>query len=246
MNLETLQLVDTTTRLLPIQGAYNVRDLGGYKTKDGRQVKWGKVIRSGDLNHLTDSDLLYFSRIPLKSYIDFRDSAEIAAAPDKYPPTVTHLYKLPILAGDLSSISKLTPESALSMLGEMNKEFVKEWQPVYADFFKILMEEDNSPLLFHCSAGKDRTGYAAALFLSSLGVDRETIIQDYMLSAEYLKDKYAREIKAYPVLAPLMTVKREYIEAAFNLIDQEYGGMENYLTNYLYVDLEKMKNLYLE
>ncbi len=121
---------------------------------------------------------------------------------------------------------------------------MRHCQPQYTEFFKILQGGNNAPLLSHCSAGKDRAGFAAALFLSSLGVDRETVIGDYMLSAQYLKGKYDKEIQAHPELEPLLTVKREYIEAALNTIDKEYGGMENYLTNNLGVDLGKMRELY--
>jgi protein-tyrosine phosphatase len=108
------------------------------------------------------------------------------------------------------------------------------------------MNENNTPLLFHCSAGKDRTGFASALFLASLGVDKETIIQDYLLSKKQVEEKYAGFVAENPVLEPLMTVKREYIEAALDLIDKEYGGMENYLTHYLQVDTLKMRKIYTE
>ncbi len=233
-------------RHLPLEGAYNVRDLGGYKTKEGKIVKWGRVFRSGDLNHLTENDLKYLSEIPLKTYIDFRDSSEIEMAPDEKPETLIHAYNLPITAGNLIDISKITAETIPTLLVDVNKSFVKDWQNPYTGFFKILMDEKKAPLLFHCSAGKDRTGYAAALFLASLGVDRKTIVDDYMLSAVYMKDKYAQIIKAYPIYEPLLTVKKEYIEGALGMIDEDFGGIETYLTKYLHVDLNKMKQLYLE
>lgn len=233
-------------RILPIQGAYNVRDLGGYPTAENKHVKWHTIFRSGDLNKLTDEDLSYFAEIPIKSYIDFRDSSEIAKAPDRKPASLLHDYLLPIEAGNIYDISKISAEQAFTLLIDVNKIFVRDNQDVYREFFKILMDENNTPLLFHCSAGKDRTGFGAALFLSSLGVNREIIIQDYLLSNECLGDKYAAEIKAYPALEPLLIVKKEYIQAAFDVIDKEYGGMENYLTKNLNVDLEKMKKLYTE
>jgi protein-tyrosine phosphatase len=229
-----------------MEGAFNVRDLGGYDAADHKTVKWGKVFRSGDLNQLTDEDLETLASIPLKTYIDFRDSAEIAAAPDKRPSSLVHEYLLPIETGSIIDMMKITAENASGLLVEGNKSFVRNNQDVYREFFRIMMDDDNAPLLFHCSAGKDRTGYGAALFLASLGVDRETIIQDYLLSAQYVKEKYAKEVEKYPVMEPLMTVKREYIEAAFEVIDKEYGGMENYLTKNLDVDLGKMKELYTE
>lgn len=233
-------------RVLPMQGAYNVRDLGGYPAADNKHVKWHKVFRSGDLNKLTESDLVYFSEIPIKSYIDFRDSAEIAAAPDRKPTSLVHEYLLPIETGSIIDMAQITKENAPGLMVEGNKIFARDNQAVYREFFQILMNDDTTPLLFHCSAGKDRTGFGAALFLSSLGVDRDTIIKDYMLSNECLADKYADMIKAKPELAPLMSVKKEYIQAAFDVIDNEFGGIDNYLTKNLNVDLEKMKRLYTE
>jgi protein-tyrosine phosphatase len=123
---------------------------------------------------------------------------------------------------------------------------VNDFQSEYKAFFQLLMDEKNTPLLFHCSAGKDRTGFGAALFLASLGVDKETIIQDYLLSKKYIEEKYSGFVAKNPVLEPLMTVKREYIEAALDLIDKEYGGMGNYLSHYLEVDTLKMRKIYTE
>lgn len=239
------QKSDEHTRLLPTEGAYNVRDLGGYTTADGKTVKWNKVIRSGDLDKLTEADLQLFNELPLYSYIDFRDSSELVAAPDKKPASVKQVYHLPIDAGSIMQLH-LSLNATESMMEEINRYFATGAQEVYKEFFRILADEKNAPLLFHCSAGKDRTGFAAAMFLSALGVDRETIIEDYMLSAPLLEEKYAEDIKVHPQLAPLMTVKRSYIEAAFEVIDREYGGVENYLTQHLGVNLEALKKIYTE
>lgn len=234
------------SRALPIEGAYNVRDMGGYKAADNKTVKWRKVFRSGDLNQLTDKDLAYLSSIPLITDIDFRDSAEIAVAPDRKPASLKNQLFLPITVGNVIDFQTIDSASVPNILIEGNKFFVKSSQEQYKKFFQILMDKKNEPLLFHCSAGKDRAGYAAALFLSSLGVDRETVIQDYLLTNQYLKEKYKPVIDSKPYLAPLFEARPEYIQAAFDIIDNEYGGMENYLTNYLQVDLKKMREIYTE
>ncbi|MDR1175040.1 MAG: tyrosine-protein phosphatase [Treponema sp.] len=118
------------------------------------------------------------------------------------------------------------------------KDLVTGFMDEYKHFFQTLKNEANFPLIFHCSAGKDRTGFAAALLLSLLGVDREIVINDYLLSAENVKEKYAPYVELIKQrtggegdIEPLVTVKREYIEAAFARIDDEWGGIENYLTN---------------
>ncbi len=234
------------SRALPIEGAYNVRDLGGYPAADNKTVRWRKVIRSGDLHLLTDHDLAYFDKIPLKTYIDFRDPQEIALAPDKTPASLVNQFFLPIETGDIINMQSITPELAETALVDGNKHFVRESQETYKEFFRILMSEENTPLLFHCSAGKDRAGFGAALFLASLGVDRKIIIDDYLLTNKYLKDKYSDIVAQMPVLKPLFEVRKEYILAAFEVIDNEYGGIDSYLTNQLGVNLKRMRELYTE
>ena len=236
-------------RLLPVEGAHNVRDLGGYPAAENKTVKWGKVIRSGDLNLLTENDLVYMSAIPLKTFIDFRDLEEVAYAQDKRPSSLTNYHHFPIGTGNImefSAFTKITAETAPTLLVEGYKKFVKDNQEVYRQFFEVLQNLEETPLLFHCSAGKDRTGLGAALFLASLGVDKEVIIEDYLLSNDCLKDKYAEIVAAYPIIKPLMETRLEYIESAFNTIEEEYGGMDNYLTNNLGVNIKKMRELYTE
>mgnify|MGYP000887677793 CR=1 FL=1 len=153
---------------------------------------------------------------------------------------------MPIETGNIISLQTLTAESANTALVDANKHFARNNQDVYKEFFRILMKEDNAPLLFHCSAGKDRTGFGAALFLASLGVDRELIIEDYLLTNECLKDKYTDIVAKAPALKPLFEVRKEYILGAFEVIDNEYGVMENFLSNQLGVDLKRMRELYTE
>ncbi len=233
-------------RMMALEGAYNVRDLGGYPTADGKKVKWNKTLRSGDLNLLTKSDLEHFENMNLKTIIDFRDSNEIAQAADRLPTTLKNSHLLSIDAGSIIEMQSISEESAPTLLAKANIAFVKDFQDQYREFFRILQNEKSAPLLFHCSAGKDRTGYAAAMFLSSLGVDREVIMEDYLLSAELVKEKYDSIVSAFPVLEPLMTVRPEYLQAAFDEIDLNYGGTEKYLTDCLNVDLELMRKLYTE
>lgn len=237
----------TQKQLLPLEGAYNVRDLGGYQTEDGKRVKWHKVIRSGDLNHLTEKDLDYLSGLGIVTYIDFRDTPEIKSTPDKFPATLRNHFEMSISPGNMNSLEEDIENMDLNAyMIDMNRLLARDFQDVYADFFRVLMDEENIPLLFHCTAGKDRTGFGAALFLSSLGVDRETIMQDYLLSAKYVAEKYAAIVESHPYFAPALTVKPEYLQGAIDVIDQEFGGMENYLVNHLGVDLKKMREIYTE
>ncbi len=244
-------------RQLPVSGQRNFRDLGGYKTTDGRVVKWGTVFRSGKCNELTDSDLLYLASASLKTVVDFRSESEKASEPDKVPSTVVNRKDLPIDAGNLGGYDitdifvKGDVEAAKQLLVEGNKAFILDFQSEYRRFFEILQSGDNTPLMFHCTAGKDRAGLAAVLFLSSLGVDKETAIQDYLLTNACTNATLENMQAAYGQgnLATCMyyvySVQREYIQAAFDTIESNYGSVENFLTNQLNVDLNKMKSLYL-
>ncbi|MDR1975441.1 MAG: tyrosine-protein phosphatase [Campylobacteraceae bacterium] len=237
--------ITASERLLPIEGAYNVRDLGGYKTADGKTVKWGKMFRSGDLPQLSAYDIAYLENIGIKSVVDFRSEGERTAAPDTTLATVTDRYEFPIDAGSVLTTGETTEENYQALI-EGNKNFATTFKDEFKSYFAEAMDEANLPLLFHCSAGKDRAGFASAMFLSALGVDRETIIEDYMLSAKFVAEKYASYVEAAPHMAPMFTVYPEYIGAAFDTIDSEYGGVDKYLTDELGVDLEKMRAIYTE
>ena len=218
---------ETYCRLLPMAGAYNMRDLGGYRTVYGKCVKWKMLFRSDDMNKLTAMDLDYLSLLRL-------------------PQTVSKYIPLSIEAGDMSGITHFDRNNLSAVMEEVYAYIIRNMQDVYKEFFSILSEKENAPLLFHCSAGKDRTGIAAALLLSALGVDRETVTEDYMLSAEHITKKYEFITREHPELKPLTTVRKEYLETAFRVIDEEFGGIERYLIDNLEVDLDKLRELYTE
>ncbi len=237
-------------RHLPMTGGYNFRDLGGIKTKDNRYVKWGKVFRSDDLYKLTNEDLRYLKNIPIISIVDFRSVAERDSAPDRNPASVIKNYALSINPGNLSSIEeivKLPEEGFRNIMTDINCMLVSDSLCVdhYRTFFALLQDEKNIPLMFHCTAGKDRTGMGAALFLYSLGVEESAIFDDYLSSNIYLKDKYAGLVAQYPQMKPLMGVSPEYLKSGLDEIKNKYGSIDSYLTKTLDVNLEKMKELYL-
>lgn len=238
-------------RHLPITGAYNFRDMGGFENKEGKHIKWGKVFRADDLHSLTSADLTYLNSIPLRSVIDFRSPAEIKEGPDKLPPLATE-YTLSIAPGNLnadavSDLAKMSTEQIAGFMEEMNRAFSTDPSIIkqYKTYFELLQNETDTPLLFHCTAGKDRTGMAAALFLYALGVDEEIIMNDYLASNNYLGDKFAAYTAKYPQLIPLFEVKKEYLQAGIDQIKKDHTTVENYLTTILNVDLDKMKQLYL-
>lgn len=236
-------------RRLPLSGVYNARDLGGYRTADGRHVKWGKIIRSDDLHELTPEDRAYLASMPLKSVVDFRSPQEIEARPDSLPSGVQY-YELSITPGnveDVESYMNLTPDQVTQAMEEMNRYFATSPEGIdrYREFFRILQQDGETPLIFHCSAGKDRTGMGAALILYALNVPEATIMQDYLLSNEYVKGKYGKYIEQYPHLEGLFEVKPEYLQAGIGAIKSKYGSVENYLRDELGVNIENFRATYL-
>lgn len=233
-------------RLLPLEGLYNVRDLGGYPAGD-RQVRWGMLYRGGDLYGMGEQARKYLESRGLRTVVDFRDSVERSHAPDGELSTLHRNHVLSINAGNILDLRRMAGgEAGEAMMCDLYAAMVDHCRPQYRSFFSILAGEGSAPILFHCSAGKDRTGVAAALILSALGVDRELIFQDYLLSRTYIKEKYQAWLAEEPHLEPLMTVHRSYLEAALRRIEDKFGGMERFLRDEMNADLEKLRTLYLE
>jgi protein-tyrosine phosphatase len=233
-------------RVLALPGLFNVRDLGGLPA-DGGQVKWGLLYRSGDLGYLTGETRAELEARNIKTIVDFRDTRERDAMPDGEIATVQNRCDLSISAGSIVDFYEvLNVADAENMMEELYRKMPAAATLQYRAFFALLQAQKNLPLLFHCSAGKDRTGIAAALILSALGVDRNIIIDDYLLSAEGLRGKYDDFIARNPASEPFMTVRRNFIEAALNAIDGGPGGMDRYLREDLGADVKTLKNLYIE
>ncbi len=234
-------------RHIKLDGPYNFRDLGGYPAARGRTVKWGRLFRSDDLIDITPEDLAVVDKLGLRTVIDFRDKHESIASPDILPESVGSRYLISIEAGRLMtgfSEGRLTREKAVGIMLSVYRTLVLDFQPSFREFFAIVSEPEAAPLLFHCTAGKDRTGVAAALLLSALGVGRQNVIEDYLLSKECLCEKYRCDYENEPELEPLYSVRPEFLAAALDAIDREYGGMETYLRRRLEVDLELLRDMY--
>ena len=255
-------------RKLPFTGAHNFRDLGGYKTEDGRALKWGKIYRSDDLHLLTDEDLKYLSRLNIKSVVDFRSDEERESEPDRLNPGMTQVL-LPIkfqpeelddetLKNLMKNLTFGTLDSS-NLLRDFNIVIVKDFATEYKKFFRHVIENNAEPIVFHCTAGKDRAGFASAMILTVLGVPREKVIEDYLLTNTYVKDHVDSEMLEIELktffradtdnLRKINLVEERYIQAAFDTIDSEWGGMDNYISGALGLseeDILKLKDFYLE
>ena len=185
-----------TSRHIPLEGTPNLRDLGGYATQCGRTVRHNRVFRSGSLAYLSDRDWEALARLNIKVICDFRYSAERAQEQTKVPNGLgIEIVNLDINAGNhvefIQNALHIENSDEGVMEGFMrniNRMFALEFQSSFAGFFEQLDKvDDANSLLFHCSAGKDRTGFAAAMFLSCLNVDRDTVISDYLLTSQYYR-----------------------------------------------------------
>jgi len=251
------------TRVVPLQGGRNFRDLGGYRTGDGRMVKWGMLYRSGSMTGLTADDYAALEKRGIRVVCDLRATAERQAEPVNWP----HAGTPRVLADDYvmdngqflpkGDPSKVTGEQVRGAMASSYPRLLTQFNSQYRRMFGELLA-GHAPLAFNCSAGKDRTGIGAALILTALGVPRETVIGDYMLSNQTLDPAKLMGGKAmanspFAALPPealklLVGVDRSYIEAAFAVIDAHQGGADGYLKDELGLgagEIGLLRRLYL-
>jgi protein-tyrosine phosphatase len=253
-------------RLLPLEGGRNFRDLGGYRTADGHTVKWGMLFRSGSMVDLTAQDLGYLNKLGIRTICDYRDRNERKAEPMPWaagtgPTIFADDYDGMAVGLMPKDMGKITPETASAIMAKTYPMMLKTFAPQFKRMFGQLLE-GNAPLAFNCSAGKDRTGVSSAVLLTALGVPRETVIQDYLLTNQYLPAALAKAKtgpsdatgKAFMSLPPavqaaFMKADRAYIEAAFKALDSHRGGAMGYLKDELGLDkpqIAKLRALYLD
>jgi protein-tyrosine phosphatase len=254
-------LIDPDDRFLPLERGHNFRDLGGYRTRDGRRVRRGVIFRSGSMSDLTEADVERLSRLGIVCICDLRTTSERA----KHPTSWHDASKVRMLArdydhseGSLASLTTGDGEAVRSRMTSLYKRLHEEQRDTYAALFDRLLASE-VPLLFNCAAGKDRTGVAAALILSALGVPRETVVEDYVLSDRYSEPLFALLCRnpRYGLNAdtpretwlPMTRAYPEYIESTLDTLGQSYGSVEAYLDQELGVDraaIDRLRDTLLE
>jgi protein-tyrosine phosphatase len=249
---------------LGIASVPNLRDLGGYKTKNGATVKKGLVYRSNQLSGISHDDMKLLSTLRLKETLDLRTWAERSARPDELP-SGTRFVWLDVLADSPQAgpaqLEKLMqePNTANAELGggkvealfeASYREFVSlpSAKREFRNFFLILGNRSELPVLFHCTTGKDRTGWAAAALLTLLGLPTEKVYEDYLRSNDYIIPAYQKVIDGFfkaggdPSIAQaVLGVKRGYLDAAFDEVQKKYGSIENYFSEGLGIDAAQQK-----
>ena len=264
---------------IEFEGISNARDLGGLVGADGKKIKFGRIIRSDNLSCATENDIKKLQEYGLKKIIDFRTEDEIKGSPDKLISGTTWM-KNPILKSLTTGITRDKPKKEFSTLAEILLDFSRElgaggkkwlaslYIPLVSDpfclngyrcFLDALKENQSGAVLYHCSAGKDRVGIGTLIFLSILGVSREDIIKDYLLTNQSyarviseakelgIKEGVAQEI--IDTIEPLSGVDISYINTALDVIDNTHGGMNAFFKNQLQLDdcyIKELRENYLE
>lgn len=265
-------------RRLPLNNLYNCRDLGGYHSLDGRLTRWGLVFRSDALHQIDTEGQNYIEKLGIKRIIDFRSPEEIAKDPNKEIKESQSLNFNPhadvaqqastqtVSRKDEDKIAQLEQmvktESGREQLQKNRNVMIKQMEQLvlgenainaYRQFFETLLQDHTTPLIFHCQGGKDRTGWAAALYLASLGVDKDQIYQDYLLTDKMNAPRNAKRMEIYKkytdnedvlaFLASLQQTKKEYLDGAYQAIEEHYGTILNYLTEELGISHTQIKQL---
>jgi protein-tyrosine phosphatase len=263
LKADTGEVREVSIRHLPLEGTPNFRDAGGYRTTDGRTVRWGLLYRSSVLTYLTPTDYQYLSQLGIRVICDFRTQHEVEIAPETWiPNSSAHKISLPIGSvppshpGEQPTVHVSfspadTPEQIRQRMIDTYGNFVFTSSDQYAAVFQQL-KNDHLPLLYHCTGGADRTGAFSAFVLLTLGVPEETVLTDYALTRSYMGDlltnpasqkilqasgsEVADSIrKLSPEQRKAMVTDPEYLQATLRRIDAKYGSFDNYRRQALHV-----------
>ncbi len=235
-------------RALAVPGGTNLRDFGGYLTRSGRQVQWGIFYRSGHLSISDEKHQAYLTNLNIKVNCDFRHARDFVESANTLADNVEKI-NCPVDAGSFATFFENLHEdqhdeaAMIEAMCDVNRQIVQNYQAEYRKMFAALLNLEDGGFLVNCTAGKDRTGFACALILHTLGVPRDTIIYDYLLSMRYFKmpetkksaallSKYSE--KALAILKsdwvkPLREVRAEYLQAAFDTMAESSGSVDRFL-----------------
>lgn len=250
-------------RVLKIDGAKNLRDLGGYAAADGRTVKWGMIYRSANLHELSKKGQAELAGLGVRAVTDLRSDPEREQEPDKLPKTEPAIqYAVLPVNDEPVDIDKLArkivkgdvkEEEVMLLLDHRRFITDSKHRATWGEWVRSLADEDTTPHLFHCTSGKDRAGYGAAITLLTLGVPKETVKQDFLLSnavyADYIDetvgkiDRFAGKDANTDLIRKIMGVSPETIDATFAQMEADYGSIDAFIAEGLGIDTETRKVL---
>lgn len=245
----------TPDRHVALEGTVNLRDLGGYETADGRRVRWRRLFRSDSLADVTDTDLEILDGLGLRTLCDLRDAPEREAKPNRVLRGNVRVHELRVFPPRAKEVFEGVGSMEVSEIEEwlcdVFRSFVLDHQAPYARVLDALLEPDALPALVHCTSGRDRTGFAAIVVLCAVGVPRETIVADYLLSDVAHRDiDFLIGAGVDPVKVTAMTRPRaEYVDVGFATMEEVFGSVDAYLREGLGLDADRralMQELLLE
>ena len=246
-------------RLVALEGALNWRDLGGYPTADGQVTRWGCVYRSDGLDQLTDADLTLVAELGIKLVVDFRVDREVDESPSRLPdhPELRR-QRLPIGGDEVEGRSILETIRAGDLKTYTAQEMAIGYERLLEEsalnFGEVIIhaaDRANHPMVFHCTAGKDRTGLMAMLLLGALGVSDDDIVLDYELTTHYRSNKrlavLGPELEKAGIdieaVRPFLTAQAPVMAATIGALTSRYGSIERYLVEEAELDPSTLADL---
>jgi len=258
--------MNVKTRIIPLAGVKNFRDMGGYHAQDGRRMRWGQVFRSGHLADMTDDCGTEVLARDIETVIDFRSDAEKKRHPVHWPGGwIPDYHPVPIGGNAAAWVKELYERLAITdfVARDLREQFILAFETIpianqagLKQFFDALIDDHKgNAVLFHCTAGKDRTGIAGALLMRALCISDDQIMEDFLLTnkavdlenisatiAEWLSAKASQPIAPSDVF-PLVGVEADFLRASYRAIDDTYGSVEHYLETALGVDAQRRHTL---
>jgi protein-tyrosine phosphatase len=240
----------TLPYVVPLQGGSNFRDLGGYRTAAGQLVRRGIVFRSAHLGGLTAQDRAALGQLGVRTIVDLRGVGEAAETPHSIDGLACRVVGAHIEPGigdrirNAVASGTANPHLMMQFLTEHYRDYPRRCAPGFRTLFATLCDAQHRPLVFHCTAGKDRTGFASALLLTLLGVARDTVLEDYLRTNEL----WTGHVGRYPELdidtrAAIVEARTPYLEAAFEVVQAEFGGAEAFAERALGLDAAALRRL---
>ena len=267
-------MTEIDKRYVDLEGTFNFRDIGGYSSNDGRHVKYGVHYRADELSKLTPADVTNLHDIGIKTIIDYRGDRERVNNEDVEIPGASIYYLDPVAdiaalassefgeeMSDEHSMLKISAELAERLMTDQNIDFVESERSIKAfrTMFDLILSQEEGAIVQHCRGGKDRTGYGVALILLLLGVSKDDVMHDYMLTNHYKKDKNETSLKALldetgdedmvRAVRFFKEAQPSFLLKGLDLIESKYGGILPYAKNILGLtdeEIETIKNKYLE
>lgn len=253
-------------RAVPLAGVLNTRDLGGLQTEDGRTVRTGQLIRSGEIDEISPASMDQLDKMGVSVIVDLRTTSEATAHPAQWPegqgPT---RHNFPVMENESQMIDDMRAsiKTGTAKAEETDALFAgafgyiaTDYTDEYRDLFEVLLRQpEGEAVLYHCSGGKDRTGVATALVLSALGVATEDIKSDFMMSntlkdADNKAEQIAKEVNAThgtqmtaAAVWPTLGVRESYLDEFYNSVAERYGSVDGYLRQGLGLTDEDFANL---